>query len=110
MCISGQSKGWFGYSALLAAVTGWALPTETTTFATVDELVHIVLRDSKTLFGTLQSSPTNLRYKCVVCDKTINSIKTFMNDIAGPRNDWQRPVSQSVAANNRKYIAEYRHQ
>ena len=110
MCVSGQSKGWLGYSALLEAVIGCPLPTESMTFATVDDLVNTVFRDSKTSVSVLQSTPTSLWYDCVVCDKSIYSVPNCINDIAGPKNDWQRPVSQSTSANNHKYVIEYRRQ
>ena len=89
LCITGQSKGWLGYSALLAAVTGSPLAVENVMFDTTDDLVQTVLRDSMTSYKTLESKAGNLRYNCVVCDKTINSVTKFIHDIAGPRSDWQ---------------------
>ena len=107
MCIAGQTKGWLGYSALLAAVTGSPLPIENVMFAATDELVETVLRDSMTSCKTLHSEPSNLRYNYIVCDKTINSVTNFINDIGGPRGDWHRSVNTSVNVNNQQYISEF---
>ena len=92
MCIAGQSKGWLGYSALLAAVIGCPVPVENVMFDTTDQLVDTLLRDSRSSYTILQSTAGNPRYNCVVCDKTINSVTNFIHSIAGPRSDWQRTV------------------
>ena len=68
ICVSGQSKSWLGYSALLAAAIGYPLLTESTDYKTIDELVNKVLADSKTSASVLQTTTTATRYDCVVCD------------------------------------------